>query len=177
MINPGFKLKFLLNYSLIIIAGLLTILFSIYLALPKAKIDNYSLLLYAFSEANSSMPQVIMTAFIIDTLTIPVVVAIIAVLASHKIAGPIFRLQKFLNEIVETRKQRPIQFRTNDQLQETATALNAMTRDLDEHFRVIIAAHKDFEETRERSDQKTASLSELKSKADEIGKAIQRFKF
>lgn len=172
-IESKFRTKFVVKYISIVSFGLLVILLLLFLGLPQATILSYGGTLSAFSEANRFLPLLLVAAFAIDSLTIPFTVTVIAILASHKIAGPIYRMQQFINDMANTRKARPLKFRNSDQLHETADALNMMIRDLEGRLDAISAAHRAFEEARLGA----ASPAELKLKADKIEKAIHKFSF
>ncbi|MBF0327936.1 MAG: hypothetical protein HQL10_02130 [Nitrospirae bacterium] len=173
IIESKFRTQFVVKYISIVSFGLLVILLLLFLGLPKATILNYGATLSSFYDANKFLPMLLIAAFAIDSLTIPLTVAVIAVLASHKIAGPIYRMQQFINDMANTRKARHIKFRNHDQLQETADALNTMIRDLEGKMDAIYVAHREFESARLGS----ASPDELKMKVDKIEKAINRFSF
>ena len=97
-------------------------------------------------------------------------------LLSHKIAGPVYSLQRVINELVNTRKARPITFRSYDQLQNTARSFNTMINGLNEHFRAISDAYEEFERARKEIDNTPESAARLKEKVDNLGKAIERFR-
>ncbi|TAN43764.1 MAG: hypothetical protein EPN22_09250 [Nitrospirae bacterium] len=173
IIESKFRTKFFLKYICIVSFGLLVILLLLFLGLPKTTIISYGGTLSSFSDANKFLPLLLIAAFVIDSLTIPFTVTVIAILASHKIAGPIYRMQKFINDMAEKRKARPLRFRNSDQLHETADALNTMIRDLESRLDAISAAYREFEEARIGA----VSHAELKTKADKIEKAINKISF
>ena len=59
------------------------------------------------------------TFFVVLTL-----VSVIGIVLSHKIAGPMYRLKKHFDEIAETGKPRPFNFREGDYFQEIPEAYN-----------------------------------------------------
>ncbi len=71
------------------------------------------------------LPSVVFTN-VITTLIVGAVVVVVTLLVSHKIAGPMFRFEKDLEEISQGNLQKHIQTRNGDQLGEVARKLNAM---------------------------------------------------
>lgn len=64
---------------------------------------------------------------LILAVAIPVIIVLIwfaALELSHRIAGPLYRIEKELDEIASGAKRTPIKVRKNDELQSLATRLN-----------------------------------------------------
>ena len=54
------------------------------------------------------------------------VIWFIALELSHRIAGPLYRLEKELNERIDGKKSGPIQLREKDELKELADKINKL---------------------------------------------------
>lgn len=71
------------------------------------------------------LPSVIFTN-VITTLVVGMIVIVVTLLVSHKIAGPMFRFEKDLEEIAGGNMQKHIQTRQGDQFGSVARNLNNM---------------------------------------------------
>ncbi len=94
------------------------------------------------------LPSVILTNFI-TTLIVGVIVVLVTLLVSHKIAGPMFRFEKDLEEIGRGDLQKRIQTRNGDQFANVARNLNEMVGSLN------------------------LKLSEVKQELDRLGEAAE----
>ncbi|MBI3378329.1 MAG: methyl-accepting chemotaxis protein [Nitrospirae bacterium] len=176
MIEKSFERKFILRFTGIVLTGMGVIALLLYIAIPSLEIRHYADAIQSFIEADDALSGVIRAALIVESIVISGVVVLVAVLASHKIAGPVYSLRRVLNELVNTRKVRPITFRSYDQLQDTAGSFNTMINGLNEHFRAISDAYEEFEGARKEIDDTPESAERLKEKVDNLGKAIERFR-
>lgn len=77
------------------------------------------------------LPSVIMTN-IITTLIVGGVVVLVTLLVSHKIAGPMFRFEKDLEEIAQGNLQKQIRTREGDQFGGVTRNLNEMVGNLNQ---------------------------------------------
>lgn len=177
MIEKSFKRKFILRFTGIVLAGMGVIAMLLYITIPSSETRHYGDAIISFIKVDDAPSFVIRVALIVQSIVVMSgVVVLVAVLASHKIAGPVYSLQRVLNELVNTRKVRPITFRSSDQLQDTARSFNAMINGLNEQFRAISEAYEEFEGARKEIDDTPESVERLKKKVDNLGKAIERFR-
>ena len=180
MIEKSFKRKFILRFTGIVLTGMGVIAMLLYITIPSSETRHYADAIISFIKADDALSGVIRAALIVESIVISGVVILVAVLASHKIAGPVYSLQRVLNELVNTRrachKFRPISFRSYDQLQNTARSFNTMINRLNGHSRAISDAYEEFERARKEIDDTPESAERLKEKADNLGKAIERFR-
>jgi methyl-accepting chemotaxis protein len=75
------------------------------------------------------LPSVVFTN-VITTLVVGMIVIVITLLVSHKIAGPMFRFEKDLEEISQGNLMKHIQTRQGDQFSSVAKNLNSMVENL-----------------------------------------------
>jgi methyl-accepting chemotaxis protein len=129
-IKKDFQTRFIVKFVLILVAGgLLSVgltflntqdsLTAVY-ANSRLTIQNTSLAI---------MPSVVFTT-LITTLALGVVVIVVTLLVSHKIAGPMFRFEKDINRIAQGDLESRIHIRKGDQFQEMAMALNRMVESI-----------------------------------------------
>ena len=171
----NFEVKFILKFIVIALAGISIQALALYLTLPKSEVKQYGAAIEMFSNADAVLRSSIITAFIIESIILPVLVVAAAVFASHKIAGPLFRIQKSLDEPVSTMKVRPIKLRAYDQLQDTAKSFNVMLDGVAAKFHEINRVYRELDEMTKGFDDSPESIEKLREKIDSLGKTIEKF--
>lgn len=125
-INKGFQTRFILRFFLILVlGGVVTVgltLVNTQDTLTSTYVDSK---LVIQSTSLAIMPSVIFTV-LITTGILCVVAVLVTLLASHKIAGPIYRFEKDIAQVAEGNLRHRIRIRKNDQFQELAVSLNRM---------------------------------------------------
>jgi methyl-accepting chemotaxis protein len=125
-INKEFQTRFILKFCLILIVGggisIGLTLFNTQETLTSS-FSNSKLVIQNTSLA--IMPSVIYTT-VISTLVIGLIVIMATLLASHKIAGPMFRFEQDIDRISTGDLKSRIDIRTGDQFQAIAVSLNKM---------------------------------------------------
>ena len=79
------------------------------------------------------------TRIILSLLLITPLVVVIGVYASHKIAGPIYRIERFLKSMVSGEISEPLTLRKNDELVSLADGINSVA----ESMKVMIRQEKE----------------------------------
>lgn len=141
-INKGFQIRFILRFFLILIlGGVVTVALTLVITqdtLTSTYVDSH---LVIQSTSLAIMPSVIFTT-LLTTGVLGMVVILVTLLASHKIAGPIYRFEKDIAQVADGDLRHRIQIRKNDQFQELAVSLNQM---LDALFSRISAVKDEAE--------------------------------
>ncbi len=131
-IKKEFQAKFILKFCLILLGGIV-LSTGLLLAFSRDTLTtsfDHSRLVVE-NTGLALLPSIIYTNLI--TLGLITLAAIVVTLfASHKIAGPMFRIEKELKSIGAGKLDRQISFRQNDQAVEIAESLNEMTKKLHE---------------------------------------------
>lgn len=125
-INRDFQTRFILKFCLILLLGGA-------ISIGLTLFNNQETLTSSFRNSklliqNTSlaiMPSVIYTT-LISTLVIGLIVIMATLLASHKIAGPMFRFEQDIDKISTGDLNSRIDIRTGDQFQAIAVSLNKM---------------------------------------------------
>lgn len=129
-IKKDFQTRFIIRFLLILLAGgILSIgltLLSTTGTLTSAFVNSK---LEIKSTALAIMPSVIFTT-VITTLILGIIVVLVTLVVSHKIAGPMYRFEKDIDRIGSGDLKHRINIRKGDQFQEMALALNKMVLDL-----------------------------------------------
>jgi len=176
MIFKNFEFKFIMKFILIALVGIGIQALALYFTFPKSETQQYGEAIELFSNADSVLRSSMMTAFIIESIILPILVILAAVFASHKIAGPLFRIHKSLDEPVTSMSISPIKLRTNDQLQDTARSFNTMLEGISERFNAISIAVREVNEASKSLDDRSGSIEKLREKVDNLGNSIEKFR-
>ncbi len=126
-IDPSFQLKFILKFSVIVLAASVLIgaaLFLIFRGSTTVAIENTKVVVKTTSDF--ILPALIVTLALVAGFS-SLVVIVLTLVSSHKIAGPIFRIQRELELVRQGDLTRQFTIRSTDQLQELARSLNVMT--------------------------------------------------
>ena len=75
--------------------------------------------------------ELVLPAILVNNLIIMILVSIIGIHYSHRIAGPVFRISQDIGRILEGEKGVRIKLRSNDGLQNLARMVNLLARRLD----------------------------------------------
>jgi len=116
-IDPEFQSKFVLKFCLIVGLSFALVGGVALLAFSGMTIDNFLFLVF--------FPML----FIVGVFS-SLAVGILTLLASHKIAGPLFRIRKEIELVQGGDLRRQFHIRSGDQLQDLAQSLNEMTQTL-----------------------------------------------
>ncbi|MBI5642410.1 MAG: methyl-accepting chemotaxis protein [Deltaproteobacteria bacterium] len=142
MQNPGFlkrafKIKFGLKLCLLTIAGMLAVTLSLYFMTAKPLGDSYGRAIYAIYDLKIRIFPLVFASFysIFILALVTAAIALISVFFSHKIAGPIFRIERNLEVIGGGDLTVYTKFRGNDQLETLADEINLMVRSLNHTVR------------------------------------------
>ncbi|MDD2689520.1 MAG: hypothetical protein PHT41_05180 [Candidatus Omnitrophica bacterium] len=129
-IEKSFQSKFILKFCLIVIAatfivGLLLFLFSS--GSTTVAIENTKVVVK--NTADFILP-IILTTLILVTIFSAVSVSLLCLFVSHKIAGPLYRLNSEITKFGEGKLGVNFSIRTGDQLKELANSLENMAASL-----------------------------------------------
>ncbi|MBI5025798.1 MAG: methyl-accepting chemotaxis protein [Nitrospirae bacterium] len=175
MIEKSFKSKFFLKFTAGIIGGIAIVIAVLYLILPRPDISRYAEVVASFIMADDVLTSTFIIAGAIEVIFITLVIVLISVFASHKIAGPIYRLEKAIDGLSNADLGQTVRFRGYDQLHNVAPIFNNMLHGFRERLDIISRAHEDLEKARKGLDNTPESVERLKEKIDILEKEIKRF--
>ncbi len=131
-IEPSFQFKFIMKFCVIVlVSSLLTgaVLFHIFQGSTTVAIENTKIVVK--STADFIFPGLLATLALVAGCS-ALVAAILSLVSSHKISGPIFRIQREIELVRQGDLRRKFVIRSTDQMQELARSLNTMTNSLRE---------------------------------------------
>ncbi|MFC2048797.1 hypothetical protein ACFLR5_01090 [Elusimicrobiota bacterium] len=131
-IVPGKTRKLQLKFFVLIVSAIISTVilvalgfyFSAYLVLSTAELGTYA-------EARiADMSQWIWILFVCVIIIASLISGILSLRLSHRIAGPLYRIEKLLNRIITTGEPEEIKLRPNDELHDFVEPLNIIINKL-----------------------------------------------
>lgn len=140
LIERGYKADFIIKFCLLVIIGaMLSGLFLFFIWEREVGI-TYSKAISTLVSVRGLLIPAIVVSILLQVLLISLISIGLTLLVSHKIAGPIYRLEKDLEVIGQGDLTVNIRFRSRDQIHKLAESFNQMTQDLNGKARGIMDA-------------------------------------
>lgn len=132
LLERAFKIRFGLKLCAFTLAGGAALVALLYLSLSRTLGDDYATAIYTIYDLKIKILPLIFASFysILILGLVTASIAAISLLFSHRIAGPIFRMEKNLEEIASGDLTVNTRFRGSDQLRVLGEEMNAMVRAL-----------------------------------------------
>lgn len=176
MIKKKFMLYFLLKFIGSVTAGFILIFLFLYFVLPPdIKIPFYKTL-SALLGTDSVIVIAFAVAGTIEIVFITVVIIFISIGSSQKLAGPVFRLQKFVKDFEGGDLTGNLHFRKNDPLEEVEKVYNSSLKGLNKRLKSIEETYEVMNKAREELDKTAESVNVFKEKVIVLEKEIGKFK-
>ncbi len=129
-IDKSFQLSFIVKFiSILIVGGVISIGLTMMTTRETLTTSFMNSRLVIENTSWAIMPSVIFTT-LITTAVVGIVVVLMTLLVSHKIAGPMYRFDKDIERIADGDLKNRIFLRQGDQLTKIAGSLNQMTEAL-----------------------------------------------
>lgn len=140
LLERAFKIRFGLKLCFFTLLGGAAVVLLLYFSLARSLGDSYGSAIYTIHELKIRvLPLIFASSYSILILgLITGAIAVISVLFSHRIAGPLFRLEKSLDAIASGDLTVSTRFRGMDQLSVLADELNTMVRSLNHTSRSVM---------------------------------------
>ncbi len=134
MIDRSFQVRFIVKFCLLVAAaGVLTIGVVYFLCGRSTTVSILHSKVVVRSTADYLLPLLVQTVLVVMVL-VSVASAAVTLFVSHKIAGPLYRLRKAMQEVAGGNLSAQMKLRQADQLQEVAVSFNDMVKRLKERF-------------------------------------------
>lgn len=132
-----FRLKFGMKVCALTVAGVFTLTFVTYLLISRGLGGTYAEAIYTIQNLRVRIFPLLFASFysIFILAVVTGAIAAISVFFSHKIAGPLYRLERSLEAIGSGDLTVDTRFRGYDQLKALSTDINAMVRSLNHKYR------------------------------------------
>lgn len=181
-IDKQFQTKFIIKFCLVVISGGLLTIGLVYLFSSRAttvSIVNGNVVVRR--TADFLLPVLLQTVAIVVALTALATIGV-TLFVSHRIAGPMYRFRKVLENVEKGDFSHGFKLRTHDQLKELADSLNQMIR----VNRLQVATMKEFAgiakrsldriEERDLTSNKAHHLKEARDAIDELKAVADKYK-
>jgi len=181
-IEKSFQTRFILRFcTLIVVAGLLTMGILYLFVFRSTTVSIINSRVVVRSTADFLLPLLLQTLLIV-TILIGLATIVLTLLFSHKIAGPLYRFKKVIENLEQGDFSQDFHIRLNDQLKDLADKFNSMIGKTRFHIQVLKDNLKNLKEKLNNFSEydiiehKRLYFGELKSIIEEIDKLIQHFK-
>ena len=173
-IKKEFQRNFILKFCALVAAGSV-ISGAIVYAMSKSTVttifDNSRLVIKGTGEY--ILPTVLFSGIIV-VLLVGIATIIITLFTSHKIAGPLYAIEKRVDEIARLNLNTEFHLRTYDEIKPLAVGMNVMASNLKKGLRDIKLALSELEAVMGKSDYANVP-PETRNKLDDLKKAIEKF--
>jgi len=181
-IEKGFQARFIVRFCiLIILGGLLTTAIVYFLAAKSNTVAFINSRVVVRSTADFMLPLLLQTVLVV-VIIIGLVTIVLALFASHKIAGPMYRLKKVTESLAKGDFSSNFRIRKLDQFQELADAFTSMIAqlrkelsDLKKDSAAVSGKLDNFSE-QDIVEKKRADLAELKKISAQLKQDSDYFK-
>ena len=109
------------------------------------------------------MPSVIYTTFL-TVCVLALLVGLLTLLVSHKIAGPMYRFEKDIQRVATGDLKSKIRIRKGDQFHEVAESLNDMVTNLNRNLTPVVKEIRELAENDDLPPEIQQSISELETR-------------
>lgn len=186
-IDRKFQMEFILKFCSVVIVGCLFFGVILYVLSTKTLTTSFeNSRLVVKSTASYLFPGLLFGGLIVALVT-AMVSSIIVMFLTHRIAGPIYRFQRHLDDVGKGDLSRDLRIRRNDQFQSIVNSMNKMTHSLYTGVlgvcEVSSRLDSSIENLSDISDKKPASkadiekvVSDLRRDKENLIKALSYFK-
>jgi len=134
-VKKSFQFRFILKFCLVILAGVAISTGIFFLFSSGTLTSSFQDSRLVIKKTSIAILPIVLYTNLITLGLITVAAIIVTLLVSHKLAGPLFRFEKDLEEIGRGNLAKRIRLRKQDQLKDFAESMNKMTDSL--HIRVL----------------------------------------
>ncbi len=184
-IKKEFQGKFILKFILLIFLGIMVSSGIVYYLTVKNLEEAYYRSHIKIASTGEIVYPILLTANIITIGMIIIITIIVTLLISHKIAGPLYRIEKSIREIANGNLSFQIYLRAKDELITLAGIFNNMIVKLRGRIEKIQYAARNLDDiakgwtpAQKKIDRKKLSndVAAMRKKINEIEKALAAFK-
>lgn len=162
-IDKSFQFNFIVKFVLILVlGGLISIGLTLMTTRETVTTSFMNSRLVIENTSWAIMPSVILTT-LITTAVVGVVVVLVTLFFSHKIAGPMYRFDKDIKRIAAGDLKSKIFLRQGDQLTKIATSLNEMIDALNTKVSAVEKALEELHDTGEAEGVPEAFLKKIET--------------
>ncbi len=176
-IKKEFQMVFIIKFCLLVILGGIVSGAVIYLVSQGSATTVFeNSRIRIKSTADFILPAVLLSTAVV-TVLVGLASVIVTLYASHKIAGPIYRIEKDLEKVMLGDLRIKFNLRKNDQLQALAMMIETLVANLGDNIKELRQARSELAKISEgmRHNSDDARLLEVEKKLQEIDKRLAKF--
>lgn len=170
-----FKSRVLFGLSISCITGFVATLAVLYFTMQQNIGPTYATGFKMLTALRQDILYKALTIFSITFLFIIIGILILAMLYSHQIAGPLFRLNQFVKKVTEGHLNERVSIRDKDVIHPVAEELNELVSVYHNKFQEIKKEVQTLETLAAKMDEGEENLSQIKKKAKEIHQLTDQF--
>lgn len=165
IINPRFQLSFIV--IMITVNALAILLFTggLYLFLDSEIEANLLSAQVSLNNMRDLLPAILLVTGLLITIISSSFIFIIVLLASHRVAGPIYRFQKILDSFVDNKYPETTDIRAGDQFEEISRSTRRFLNKLsDDHSELLKLINKKPDNWQQRAEELISIYCDSRSK-------------
>jgi hypothetical protein len=174
LFEKGYRLRFILQLCLAYAAGAAALYAIFYLVLSRPLTGDYAGVFHALRNLSVFLRPVIAVSVLVYVLLVCGAIAALCVYGLHRVAGPLYRMERVMEEIREGVPTRTVLFRDGDQIEPLARALNGWIGKLRKDRQRWIAAMEDAERLSLQDD--ATCRAQMERALREIGTDMSRYR-
>jgi hypothetical protein len=145
LFERGYRPRFILRLCLAFAAGAAVLFASFFLVLSRPLAGDYAGVYHALRNLSEFLRPVVALSVLVYVLLVCGACAAVCVYGLHKVAGPLYRIERVMESVREGAPTRTISFRDGDQIEPLAQAFNGWIGSLRQERQRWIAAMEDAE--------------------------------
>ena len=166
-IKKEFQRRFIVKFCILVILGAVlsgAIIYTMSRSTVTTTFENSRLIIK--STAEFILPAVLLSGAVV-VLLVGLATVAITLIASHRIAGPIYRIKKDIQEVASGNLKKKFSLRPRDEVKDLAESLNEMTKTLKTDMEKVKRAVSELEST--------AGTEKFKEKIEEAKAVLSKY--
>ena len=166
-IKMKFQREFILKFCILVTVGAIIsggIVYILSMSTVTTTFENSRLVMK--STADFILPAILLSSAIVIVF-IGFAMVIVTLFTSHRVAGPLYRMEKDIKEVASGNLTKTFRVRQNDELKTLATSLDEMTKDLRAEINSIKRVLTELEST--------VTSERAKVKLDKMKRILDKF--
>jgi len=174
MFERGYRFRFMIRLCLAFAAGTVALYAIFYFVLSRPLTGDYAGVFHALRNLSVFLRPVIAVSVLVYVLLVCGAIAAVCVYGLHKVAGPLYRMERVMEEIRAGAHTRTVSFRDGDQIEPLAKAFNGWIGKLRQDLNRWISAMEDAERLSLRDD--AACRARMEQALREIADDMARYR-
>jgi len=170
-IDKDFQAKFIIKFCLLVVSASIVTGVLLYYYNKQTNTVAFENLRVIVKSTSDFILPIVLAVLVIVTIIAAIATILMTLFTSHKISGPLYKLEKELEKMEAGDFSSPIKIRSSDQLQRVALRFDNMRLNIKESLSSIKSNWKDLNE--QLKSKKDKSISDSIAKIDE---EINKFK-